>query len=253
MTLRDIPTVYLHGFSGEGSALKAFASAYSGENSYTINLPGFAGTAAPVGANDDIYTYCEYVWQEVRRVVPEGPLRLVGHSHGTMVGFVLAVQHPDEIESLDLFCPIARPRYIPRMLSAAINIGRHILSTRVVIAILRFRPIVDIVTNYSLRREWPESTRQRIIAMRRKESSYYTPIMFDLMAQARYFEKIMRNVQCVVPTRICYVSDDNVSGAHDHEWYERHTNDIKVTELVGGHLCVVAEPERIAREFKEAQ
>lgn len=244
--------MYLHGFSGEGSALGAFAWAYSGENSRTINLPGFGGTAIPEGANDDIYTYCDFVWREVRRAVPDGPLRLVGHSHGTMIGFVLAVQHPGDIESLDLLCPVARPRFIPRISSIVIEISRHILPTRAVIAVLKWRPLVDIVTAYSLRREWPAETRQRITDMRRQEASYYAPIAFDLMAQTRQFKAIMKNVRCDVPTRICYVSDDNVSGSHDHEWYQQHAAVEKVVGLTGGHLCVVAEPERIAREFKEA-
>lgn len=251
MTSRDIPTVYLHGFSGKGSALKAFSAVYS-DHSVMIDLPGFGGTTVPDGANDNIETYCEYVWQEIRRIVPEGNLRLVGHSHGTMVGFVLAVQHPDVIESLDLFCPVARPRFIPRMSSVVIDVCRHILSTRLVLGVLKWRPLVDIVTAYSLRRDWSAQTRKKIIDMRREEATYYAPIAFDLMIHTRKFKTMMKDAQCTVPTRICYVSDDNVSGARDHEWYKQHTKVEKIVELTGGHLCVVAEPERIAREFKEA-
>lgn len=253
MARNDLPTVYLHGFSGEGSSLAIFAQNYSGDNSLTINLPGFGGTSVPEAANDNIYTYCLYVWREIRRVVPEGKIRLVGHSHGTMVGFVLAVQHPDDIESLDLFCPVARPKLIPRILSMMINICRHILPTSAVITVLKWQWFVDIVTAYSLRSDWSPEIRQRITAMRRKEAAYYTPVTFDLMAQARQFKKIMKDVHIETPTRICYVSDDNVSGARDHEWYQQHANVEKIVCLTGGHLCVVAEPERIAQVFKEVR
>src|SRR4051812_5611889 len=118
-----IPTVFLHGFSGEANGLRAFADLYSGPNAICINLPGFGGTSTPpLDKSDDIDAYCTDVWREIRRIVPDGPINLVGHSHGAMVSYVLATQHPHDIKRLDLFCPVARPQFIPRSLIGLVRL-----------------------------------------------------------------------------------------------------------------------------------
>ena len=243
------PTIFLHGFSGEGSSLMPFAEAYSGENFICLNMPGFGGSPVPGGDNHDIRTYSEAVWQEIRRQVPKGQVRLVGHSHGTMVGFVLALTHPDDVQRLDLFCPIASPRPVPNLSIRTINFFRRLLTSHFVIRLLTWQLLVDMVTRYSLRREWTPETRRRIIEMRRRESKYYSPVIFDLMAQTQRFTKQFAGVHATVPTRICYTTDDNVSGKKDHEWYAAHANTEIVTPITGGPLCVVADPVRVVELF----
>ncbi len=218
-----------------------------------INLPGFGGSDAPQILNKSIEEYCEAVWQEIRRQVPEGRVRLAGHSHGTMVGYILAVKHAKDIEHLDLFCPIIRPRLAPRI---PINIIRTLRSVNVSPALiirLISRPLlVSMVTRYSLRPDWSPDVRQRVIAMREREVQFYTPMLFDLMQHMLQFKSSMEDSHNDVPTFICYVTDDNVSGPTDHLWYQSHSNAVEVVAIDGGHLCVPADPERVVRLVRSA-
>jgi pimeloyl-ACP methyl ester carboxylesterase len=246
-----IPTIFLHGFSGEKSGLRPFADLYSGKDAICINLPGFGGTAAPeTGTSDDIREYCASVWTEIRKVVPDGRVNLVGHSHGTMVGYVLAVGHPDEVARLDLFCPVARPRLLPRLLIGVFHFLQLVKLPVGALVRLGAHPLfVSMVTRYSFRPEWSKEDRQRISQMRLREAQFYSPVMFDLMRQTLQFMKLMKDSYCTVPTQICYVSDENVAGSHDYEWYEAHTAVKKIKEITGGHLCVVAHPARVVELF----
>lgn len=244
------PTVFLHGFSGEGMGLRAFADEYSGKDAICINLPGFGGTSSPSGKSDDIREYCTHVWTEVRKAVPEGPVNLVGHSHGAMVGYVLAVQHPNDIERLDLFCPVARPRFVPRALMGLLRSLQAVgVSPALIIRLVANPLLVSLVTRYSFRSDWSEEDRHRVTQMRRREAQFYSPVMFDLMEQTVHFTQIMENTRCSVPTRICYVSDENVAGDDDYKWYESHATVKKMKKITGGHLCVVAHPAQVVAAF----
>jgi pimeloyl-ACP methyl ester carboxylesterase len=246
-----IPTVFLHGFSGEGRGLRAFADLYSGKDALCINLPGFGGTDAPDAyQSDDIYHYAEDVWRTIRQAVPKGRVNLVGHSHGTMVGYTLALRHADEINRLDLFCPVARPRLIPRTSIGAIRLMQSLkVPANVIIRLMAHPRTVALVTRYSFRSDWSDEDRRRITEMRQHESQFYSPVMFDLMRQTLDFTEVMEDTYCQVPTRICYVDDDNVAGDRDHMWYKDHTNTTKIKEVSGGHLCVVACPEKVVAAF----
>ncbi|MDN5274300.1 MAG: hypothetical protein JWP06_201 [Candidatus Saccharibacteria bacterium] len=246
-----IPTVFLHGFSGEANGLRAFADLYSGPKAICINLPGFGGTStSTLDKSDDIYTYCVDVWREIRRVIPSGPINLVGHSHGAMVSYVLATQHPKDIKRLDLFCPVARPQFIPRSL---IGLVQLLNSTGIpadqIVRIGAHPFLVGLVTRYMFHPDWSVEDRQRIIDMRTREAKFYSPIMFDLMRQTIHFADTMKDSYCTVPTRICHVSDENVASPTDYLWYESHANVKKIKEITGGHLCVVANPRRVVELF----
>jgi pimeloyl-ACP methyl ester carboxylesterase len=252
---KKTPTVYLHGLSGEGESLELFASLYSGSGAICLNMPGFGGAPAPEGKNNhNILHYSQYVWHEIRRKIPHGPVRLVGHSHGAMVAFVLGLQHPDDIESIDLFCPVASPRVIPWITGTSINTIRAVgVPDDRVVRFLAWSPLVDTITRYSLRRDWTPEIRDRIIAMRRQEAKYYSPMIFDFIAQTHKFKQLMETEHLDIPTRICYTSDDNIAGKKDHDWFVNHTAVKKIQRIKGGHLCVVAEPERVIRSFGKSE
>jgi pimeloyl-ACP methyl ester carboxylesterase len=167
-----------------------------------------------------------------------------------MIGYVLALQHPDEIARLDLFCPVARPSFIPRTSVEFIRFLKTIgLSPERIIRIAAHPSLVELVTRYTFHPDWSDEDRHRITQMRLREAQFYSPIMFDLMRQTLQFKKVMKDSYCSVPTNICYTSDDNVAGATDYEWYEDHANVQKIEEITGGHLCVVANPERVVKLF----
>ena len=81
----------------------------------------------------------------------------------------------------------------------------------------------------------------------------YSPIMLDLMAQTLRFEQVMDAVRCPVPTRIVFASDDDVAGSGDHLWFARRADPAQVHEMTGGHLCVVADPARVAARFANGE
>ena len=250
-SLEVIPTVFLHGFSGEGASLRPFAELYVGPGAICINMPGFGGSEAPKDDdNEDIRVYCNAVWVEIRKVVPKGPVNLVGHSHGTMIGYVLAVQHPAEVARLDLFCPVVCPSFIPRTSVEFIRFLQTVgLSAERIIRIVSRPALVELATRYSFHPDWSDEDRRRIAQMRLREAQFYSPIMFDLMRQTLKFKNIMDSSYCPVPTNICYASDDNVAGSADHTWYESHTAVKKIKGITGGHLCVVANPGLVVKLF----
>ena len=244
---RSLPVIFLHGFSGDGDGLRHFATAYAGDGAICINLPGFGGTPAPeVETHGDIQSYCEDIWREIRRYVPHGPVHLVGHSHGAMIGFALASLYQDVVR-LDLFCPVARPRFAPRVVIHFLHLLRQMgIPARVIIRMVAHPFLVSLVTRYSFRPEWSKRVRQQISRMREREARYYSPVMFDLMDQTLRFMTDMKNVTITTPTYLCYVTDENVASGGDFSWYQKHANVRKTVALTGGHLCVVADPERVA-------
>lgn len=240
-------TVFLHGFSGDGDGLKQFAKTYADDDAVCIDLPGFGGTPAPkTETHGDIRSYCDDTWKEIRRHVPSGPVRLVGHSHGAMIGFVLASLHPDAVTRLDLFCPVARPRFAPRLAIGFLHLLRQLgVPAPVIIHLVAHPFLVSLVTRYSLRPEWSQRVRAQITRMRQREARHYSPVMFDLMDQTLSFMDEMKDVQVDVPTFLCHVTDENVSSDTDFVWYQAHTAVQKTVALTGGHLCVVADPKRV--------
>jgi pimeloyl-ACP methyl ester carboxylesterase len=177
---------------------------------------------------------------------------LVGHSHGAMIGYVLATQHPDEITRLDLFCPVARPRFIPRMAIHGVHLLRRLgVPAPLIVRFFAHPLLVSLVTRYSFRREWSHKIRQQIVRMRQRESRYYSPVLFDMMEQTLRFMRDMGDSFAAVPTNIYHVTDDNVAGDNDYRWYQRHANTQTVQAMTGGHLCVVADPARVVALLNE--
>ncbi len=253
--IRTVPTVFLHGFAGEGQGLRRLADSYVGPEGICLDLPGFGGTAPP-SPNDaqSLDKYCAAVWRQIRSLLPAGPVNLVGHSHGAMVGYVLAVRHPAEIAELDLFCPVARPRLAPRLAIRCLGRARALgIPAAAIIRLLSHPRAVALVSRYTFHPGWSADERARVLRMRQSEAKFYSPIMFDLMAQALEFEKVMDDTRCTVPTRIWFAPDDNVAGAGDHSWYASRVEAVTMHEVTGGHLGVVVEPARVVAQMRNGE
>ncbi len=248
------PVIFLHGYSGEASSLKEFARYHSGEDAICITLPGFGGSVSPSrAAIEDFDLYCDTVWRQIREIVPEGKVALVGHSYGAMVTFNVACRHKSGVASVDLYCPVASPRFIPRSAMGLVRMASVLkFPMTLIIRLFSWSAVVDAATRFMLRKDWPADVRQRIISMRRGEVRFYSVVMFQIMGQSSRFRSTMRNARCAVPMRICATGDDTVAGKRDSEWYVAHADTSSVVETYGGHLCVVAEPERLAHIFDAA-
>lgn len=241
------PTVYLHGYSGDKHGLRGIAGELGNEPYVLLELPGF-GTSEdpPRDCRTDIVLYARCVWEKMRQAVPEGPLRVVGHSHGAMVAFTLAHLYPEDIESITLLCPVARPQWPARIFVQSLRQGSRIIKPQRLTNVLSRRLLVDAVSTYSMQRNWSRETRRHIYANRRREAAYYRPSMIDMFAQTLTFSSAMEDVRIDVPTIICFASQDNVAGKKDAEWYRRHCSNSGLVEVNGGHLVVIAEPAYVA-------
>lgn len=245
--------VFLHGFSGEGHSLQPFAEAHSGSSALCVDLLGFGAAPNPSPlALKDFDAYCEEMWRYItEQTSPESKVVLVGHSYGAMVAFSIAAQHPERVERLDLYCPVATPRRAPRLVGDAIAWSQRLrIPPTAIVKIFSNRLAVDAVTMTMVRREWSRQQRAKIYAMRRHEAKLYSPKMASVTRHSLSFASSMDQWRAKVPTRICFASDDTVAGPNDAQWYVDRTEIIDAIETTGGHLAVVAEAQRLGRIFE---
>src|SRR5690606_22341223 len=110
------------------------------------------------------------------------------------------------------------------------------------------RPLfVDAVTKSMENASWPEVGRRKIYAMRRKESLTYSPQMFRLSLHAMRMPRDLNDIHCKVPVRIVQASDDTVATPQSAEWIKQRSDNASIVTTHGGHLGIVAEPERLAQ------
>jgi pimeloyl-ACP methyl ester carboxylesterase len=83
--------------------------------------------------------------------------------------------------------------------------------------------------------------------MRRYETKYYTKDMFRLARHATSFAAITNLYRVSAPTVIVYDPRDNVAGKDDAAWYASRCPRSTMLVVEGGHLGVVATPEKIAQ------
>lgn len=248
------PVIYLHGYSGDKDGLKGIALALDEQPYYLLELPGFGQSPDPPhDALIDILRYTDCVWERIRSEVPSGRVRLVGHSHGAMVAFALASRHSEYVETLTLLCPVAKPRLPAKMLVWGLQFGRHLLGYKGVIWLASRRWFVDLVSFYSMQRNWTKEIRARIYRIRRREAKLYRPSNIEMMTQALHFKDEMDKVRVDVPTTICYAKNDIVAGKQDARWFEtRCSAGARMINVRGGHLVVMGEPDYVANALTHA-
>ncbi|PIR50048.1 hypothetical protein COU79_01555 [Candidatus Peregrinibacteria bacterium CG10_big_fil_rev_8_21_14_0_10_54_7] len=121
--------VCLHGWGGSAESFTELRKALEGVamNILTPNLPGFGGEPEPAEpwTVDD---YADWTEQYIRERA-EGPLFLLGHSHGGRIGIKLATRNTLPIEHLILCAAagIRRPRHARRIIGLTLAKGGKIL------------------------------------------------------------------------------------------------------------------------------
>lgn len=247
----NTPTpVFLHGYSGDGASLQEFASlCFPDRQPVCVDLPGFGTTSLTSQlAETDPREYLRETWRVVRQAVPEGKIHLVGHSYGAVLAFALAAEHADEVVQVDVFNPGVFPKFWPRMGLVPISLLRFVPGgLRAFTWALQRRALVDAVTRSMVYKGWSKESKQRVYAMRRKESFTYSPQMFLLSLHALRMPRVLDSVRCTVPVRIVQASDDTITTHQSAEWIKRRSDTASITVTFGGHLGVVAEPGRVAQ------
>jgi pimeloyl-ACP methyl ester carboxylesterase/CRP-like cAMP-binding protein len=108
--------ILLHGWSSSSYALSPLAALLSQRfHCISVDLPGY-GSTPPFEERTTIAKYAELLADFIEQV-SDGPVVLIGHSMGGMIGITLALAYPVLIERMVLVCPTITGR-----LSTQINL-----------------------------------------------------------------------------------------------------------------------------------
>lgn len=242
--------VFLHGYSGDGSALEEFAATcFPDAQPVCIDLPGFGTNPLhSKAAETDPREYIDEIWKTVRQTVPEGKIHLVGHSYGAMLAFALAAEHAENITRVDLFNPGVWPKFVPHTLLFYIGALRLIPGgLQLLTKIMKKQLLVDAVTRSMQNSAWPAKRVEQIKKMRRTESLTYSPQMFSLSLHALRMPRLLKDVHCAVPVRIVHATDDTITRYISCTWLEKRSDVCEIHTTKGGHLGLLAEPKRWAQ------
>jgi pimeloyl-ACP methyl ester carboxylesterase len=88
--------VFLHGVPNTASVWDPVRSLLSGRDTVAVQLPGF-GIDAPAGFSGTRYAYRDWVIDELEAM--DGPVDLVGHDQGSVIGQGVILARPDLINS----------------------------------------------------------------------------------------------------------------------------------------------------------
>ena len=238
-------TIFLHGFSGDRTGLKPLADSLGMAGSYLIDLPSF-------GSNTRTYeptwaSYADAVMNTIHDEAGKGPYRLIGHSHGAMVAFVVAAQYADEVSELVLLCPVAYSTKLGRAFITANTALGRVVGYDALARVPRLGPIVDVVTRVSKQPDWPQDRYDRLKQARRIESRHYSGDMLKLLEMVKRFTDELHHASVPVAACIVQASRDLLVSPRDITWY---TSRIHRTELVhcrGGHVAPAIFPDELAR------
>ena len=238
-------TIYLHGFSGNKEGLARFARAMNLHPYHLWVLPGFGGRSVSASAQKSLVEYCNEVMHDMRTTYPGEKFHIVGHSHGAIIAFCLAAQFPHDVDRLTVINPVAKPRVLSRLASMIVEGATYVMPSWMLLRTMRSKRLVDAVSGYMASSHTREN-KHHIYEMRRYESKYYTKQMFRLARHATTFASITDQYRVSAPTVIVYDPRDNVAGKDDAGWYASRCVNSTMLVVEGGHLGVVATPEKIA-------
>ncbi len=238
-------TIFLHGFSGDRTGLQPLADSLGLSKSYLIDLPSFGRNARryePTWAS-----YAEAVMETIQDETGDGPYRLIGHSHGAMVAFVLAAAYPERIRELVLICPVAYSTKLGRAFITANTALGRVVGYDALARVQRLTPIVDVVTRASKQADWPAERYDSLKQARRTESRYYNGEMLKLLEMVKRFTDELQHATVPLAGCIVQASRDLLVSQRDIAWF---TSRIHRTELVhcrGGHVAPAIFPDELAR------
>lgn len=237
-------TIFLHGFSGDGSSLRPFVEAVGLPQSFAIDLPAFGSNARQYEPTWQGYT--EATMATIRDTAGPGPYRLIGHSHGAMVAFALARQFPDDIHQIILICPVASGTNLGRAFLRANSVMRRVLGDRATLRLHRARPMVDVVTRVGKQPDWPDEAYTRLKYIRRQESARYSGAMLDVLKLIPSFRAQYNDVIITIPSGLIFAYNDLLVSRNDVSWYEHHTLNADMAWCRGGHVAPVIFPAELA-------
>lgn len=105
------PWVILHGLFSSSEEMAALADALGDAPAYLLDLPGFGRSPLPKKGQDFETGLVESIVGALKAI--PGPVRLVGHSFGTLVASRVAALCPDKVQELHLIQPVLQRPSLP--------------------------------------------------------------------------------------------------------------------------------------------
>lgn len=243
-----VKTIYLHGFTGDSISLTRFAKVVGYPESYLIDMPEFGKNHRQYAVSWSGYTTA--VMETIHEQVGPGPYRIIGHSYGAMVTYVLALDYPDEIESVALICPSAYGRWLS---NAGKSVGRvlsYVIGEDNLLRIHRSPVVVDAITWINKAPDWPKEAYGPFKAQRRREAGLYTKSMVRLLDIIKDFPRLYNDTKISQPTCLIFAKYDLVVSKRDVLWYRERTVG-NIAFVGGGHAVPVILPEEVAHKLHE--
>ncbi len=95
-------------------------------------------------------------------------------------------------------------------------------------------------------KSWTNEHKREIIGQRGKDALTYSRRMRLLSLNAQSMPEMLTSRHCSMQVRIVETSDDTVTSHKSALWLKERSDNASITTTYGGHLAIVAEPERLA-------
>lgn len=245
----DLITVYLHGFGGDNDGLVPLARELGFSPDLCIDMPGF-GKNPDVDevAQDSVGAYAEIAYEHLLAHTEGRPMRLVGHSHGAMVAYVIALSHPEMVRDIIFLCPVGKSSWLGGLFLVISRWVSRVIGYDKAYRLVAWRPMVDLVTILSWAPGWTRQFTAFMIGQRRKESKRYSSSMLRMIHSVPSFVDKFDDTRIETPALICLARDDRLVTRRDVDWYMQHVPAAKLLPQVlpGGHVMPVLSPARLA-------
>lgn len=247
--------VYLHGFGGDRKGPLAIDKGFQQPRPIIFDLPGFGQQPdVDLAQCKNWSDYAHLVMKEINKQVPiREKIKIIGHSHGAMIAFVLATLYPNKVKEILLLCPLAGGTLLSRSFLSLLQATTTVFGWHAIVGLLSNRYFVDLVSRMSYRKSWTKADLERIINQRRQESKRYTPAMLELMARIRSFRPEFSSSFIDTKATLVFAKGDLIVSGSDAQWYKQHLNNayLMPTKLEGGHLMPDIHPQALAKLLKK--
>lgn len=241
-------TVYLHGFGGSQLGPRKINKGLRAKDPLFFDLPSFGDSedSSPESITDWSVYANEVIASIDDMIGKKCKFRIIGHSHGAMLAYIIASKLPDRVDSMLLLCPLSSGSKLSRMLFKIINLMCRVVGYEA--AVLVMKATVDIVSIVSWQPNWPKGSLKDFINQRRAEAKRYTPTMGKLLLMIPDFT--YQYESSIVNTRavIVLARGDLAVSKDDINWYEQHMPNVVIVKqrVKGGHIMPDMHPVDLA-------
>jgi len=223
----QIPVVLIHGAGGTHLYWPPEIRRLPGYRILAVDLPGHG--KSPGMGQQSIIAYCARVATWLDKVGLE-KIILTGHSMGSAIAMMMALENPKSVHSLILLGAGARLRVHPDFLAASANQAN-------------FLPAVKMVIDWAFSPQAPPRLVE--LASRRMAETRIQVLHDDFMA-CDSFDITMRLGEIECPTMVICGEQDRMTPLRYAEFLMNHIRDARL-EIIpdGGHMIMLEKPQEV--------